>query len=106
MENISNGQGGEAQAPAPDILSGGIRVRLPDGSRAQVRAREVGGATYALTIDGTVSRGWTRDQLVVEPVADAWSSIGAVATVDHNRRVSAEGHRATMEMMTRTGGRL
>lgn len=41
-----------------------------------------------------------------EGFCSSWISIGSVATVDANRRISAEGHRATMEMMARTGGRL
>lgn len=41
-----------------------------------------------------------------EAVCASWISISACATVDANRRISAAGAAATMEMMARTGGRL
>lgn len=41
-----------------------------------------------------------------EAFCSSWISIYSCATVDANRRISAEGHKATMEMMARTGGRL
>lgn len=41
-----------------------------------------------------------------EGFCSSWVSVGSCATVDANRRISAEGHMAMMEMLARTGGRL
>lgn len=52
------------------------------------------------------SRAASTDDLCATRFAAEWLSIGAVATSDRNREIDADGHRATMEMMTRTGGAL
>lgn len=39
-----------------------------------------------------------------EKFCNAWLSIGCSAVVDANRRISAEGHLATMARLAETGG--
>lgn len=46
-------------------LPPGTPVRLPDGTPATIRAREVCGATYTVDVLGTLHRGWAREQLEV-----------------------------------------
>lgn len=41
-----------------------------------------------------------------ERFCSAWLAVGSVAVVDANRRISANGHHATMKLMALTGGRL